>query len=121
MRNDKFIRARGVSWPVSGTLDIREAAALTKCHPSTLRKMAEAREVPSTKIGRTWVFSRTQLMDWIDARCRAAVVELHPKQADIGRSTLIAHLHRVLSEPSTLAERLTAERAGRLAQRRTKT
>jgi excisionase family DNA binding protein len=57
------------------TLTLYEAASLTKCHPDTLRRMAKAREVPSTKVGRSWVFSGELLQKWIDDRCRSTVVQ----------------------------------------------
>lgn len=53
-----------------GTLNLEEAAELTKCHPSTLRRMAAARQVPATKVGRAWIFSARLLLEWIEERCR---------------------------------------------------
>lgn len=46
-------------------LDVDEAAARAKCHPDTMRKLAAAREVPATKIGRRWVFPEHLLQEWM--------------------------------------------------------
>ncbi len=86
---------------LNSTLDVHQAALLTKCHPDTLRKMAKAREVPATKIGRAWVFSARLLHEWIEARCSAAV--------------------DTCGEPldgSGLAERLARRRAQRIVERK---
>lgn len=67
-------------------LTVDEAAALVKCSPLALRAMAEAGEVPATKIGRRWVLSRRLLVQWLEARCLApkgqglSVVEQHLTQ-----------------------------------------
>jgi len=50
-------------------LTLEEAARRVHCHPDTLRKMAAAREVPSTKIGRGWLFNEELLNEWIRKRC----------------------------------------------------
>lgn len=47
------------------TLDLLEAAAFLKMHPQTLRKRAAAREIPSAKPGKSWVFIDTDLADWL--------------------------------------------------------
>jgi excisionase family DNA binding protein len=46
-------------------LYLEEAAALSKRSPYTLRRLAEERAIPSTKIGRHWVFPEEQLVAWI--------------------------------------------------------
>ncbi len=76
------------------TLTVKEAAELTKCHPDTLRKMAAAREVPSTKVGRAWLFSAELLQKWIDDRCRSTVVQ-DPRT---GGSALAATLARARAQ-----------------------
>src|SRR5215471_18085966 len=55
------------------TLGLEEAAKIVRCHPDTLRKLAVAREVPSTKIGREWLFLADQLEEWLRGRCRSTV------------------------------------------------
>src|SRR5256885_346958 len=53
------------------TFGLEEAARLARCHPDTLRKLAAAREVPGTKVGREWVFSAQLFQEWLDNRCRS--------------------------------------------------
>jgi len=48
---------------------LQQAADSALCHPDTLRKLAAAREVPATKIGRRWVFDRKQFDRWLRDRC----------------------------------------------------
>lgn len=51
------------------TYDIKEAAAIAKVHPHTLRKMASKKRVPATKIGRAWVFPVHMFDSWIENKC----------------------------------------------------
>lgn len=53
------------------TLDLSQAAELTKCSPDTLRKLAAAREVPATKVDGRWHFDDGVLDKWIRDRCIA--------------------------------------------------
>ena len=70
------------------TVDVQQAASITKCHPDTLRKMAKAGEVPATKVGRAWVFSVELLKEWIEARC----LSIDARVAPSGGSALAAKL-----------------------------
>jgi excisionase family DNA binding protein len=56
--------------PPSLTLDLEEAAAILKCHPDSLRHLVKHGDVPGTKVGRAWVFVESQLMEWLEERCR---------------------------------------------------
>src|SRR5689334_12858671 len=76
------------------TYGLAEAAKVARCHPDTLRKLARAREVPATKIGREWVFPVHLLNDWIDARCRSFDVPAAPT----GGSALAARLAAQLAQ-----------------------
>jgi excisionase family DNA binding protein len=58
---------------MSDTLTLQQAAELAMCHADTLADLAGRGEVPCTKIGRRWVFSRRLLLEWIDNRCAAAL------------------------------------------------
>jgi excisionase family DNA binding protein len=82
---------------LSPMLDLDEAAALTKCHRDTLCTLARERKVPSTKVGRKWVFPRDLLQVWIKERCQSPV-----RQAGIG------------TVQQTLAERLRVSREQRI-------
>jgi excisionase family DNA binding protein len=46
-------------------LTLSEAAALLRCHPRTLRKMAADSKIPARRVGKLWRFSRTKLTDWL--------------------------------------------------------
>lgn len=46
-------------------LTIKEAAALLRCHPRTLQKMAIRGEIPARKVGSLWRFSRQRLQEWV--------------------------------------------------------
>ncbi|MEX0733304.1 MAG: helix-turn-helix domain-containing protein [Steroidobacteraceae bacterium] len=82
-------------------LTYREAAAIAKCHPDTLRKLMKVGEAPGTKIGRRWIVPRGLLLQWIDERCRR----------------LSAYSGDILDE-SALAARLRAARERRAWERR---
>jgi hypothetical protein len=47
------------------TLDLLEAAAFLKMHPESVRRRAVAREIPSAKPGKHWVFIDSDLADWL--------------------------------------------------------
>jgi excisionase family DNA binding protein len=49
-------------------LTIKEAAALLRVHPVTLRKRAVAWGVPHRRLGAEWRFSRTVLIAWLQER-----------------------------------------------------
>jgi excisionase family DNA binding protein len=46
-------------------LTLPEAAALLRCHPKTLRKMATEAKIPAKRVGKLWRFSRTKLEQWL--------------------------------------------------------
>ena len=49
----------------SDVLTIKEAAALLRVHPVTLRKKAAAWGVPHRRLGSEWRFSRMVLTAWM--------------------------------------------------------
>ncbi len=62
----------------SKTLDLKQAADLLNVHWQTLREMAKAGEIPGAKIGRSWVFVESDLLEFIrskytDPRSRSQV------------------------------------------------
>lgn len=75
------------------TLDLSEAATLAACHPDTLRRLARLRVVPSTKIGRRWIFPRELLLEWINEKSHS------PRARPFGTGN---------DQGPTLAERLRA-------------
>jgi excisionase family DNA binding protein len=44
------------------------AAELLKLHPKTVKKLAQAGELPGMKIGRVWRFRESSLDAWMSAR-----------------------------------------------------
>lgn len=58
------------------TLGIEEASAFLKIHPDTLSAMAKAKEIPGAKIGRRWVFIKSDLIEHIRSKYQ---VEEKPK------------------------------------------
>lgn len=54
-------------------LVLEEAAKYLRISPTLLRRKVRAREVPYTKLGRRYVFSRDVLADWLNASMRATL------------------------------------------------
>jgi len=52
---------------------MKEASKLLGLDETTLRHMAEDRQIPAVKVGTQWVFSRKSLQKWQDLRARRAV------------------------------------------------
>lgn len=50
------------------TLDIHQAAAMLHADEETVLTLARSGELPGTKIGRPWVFLRTDVLDFLRAR-----------------------------------------------------
>jgi excisionase family DNA binding protein len=47
------------------TMNLEEAAAFLKLHPTTLSEMARRKEVPCAKPGKRYVFIKEDLVGWI--------------------------------------------------------
>jgi len=47
------------------THDLRQAAALLRVHPETLRQMAKTGVIPGAKVGRAWVFVEEDLVAYL--------------------------------------------------------
>lgn len=50
------------------TLNLEEAAEFLKMNPEVLRRKAKAKEVPSRKAGKRWLFIKEHLADWVSGR-----------------------------------------------------
>lgn len=48
------------------------AAELLKLHPKTVKRLAQAGELPGMKIGRVWRFRESSLDAWISARLKCS-------------------------------------------------
>lgn len=46
-------------------LTLRQTAELLQVNPETVRRLAQARKIPSAKIGRKWVFIQQDLAQYI--------------------------------------------------------
>lgn len=51
---------------MSDIMTVAETAAYLHLHPETLREKARRGEIPAAKIGRTWRFSKAQLLQWLE-------------------------------------------------------
>lgn len=49
-----------------------QAAKLLKLHPKTIKRLAQAHELPSMKIGRVWRFRESSLDTWMSARLQCS-------------------------------------------------
>jgi len=56
----------------SDTLVLSQAAEVLKMHADTVKKHAEAGEIPGRKIGRNWRFSRRALEAYLAGRVEVA-------------------------------------------------
>jgi len=48
------------------------AAELLKLHPKTVKKLAQAGELPGMKIGRVWRFRESSLDEWMTSRLQCS-------------------------------------------------
>ena len=53
------------------TVDTHEAAKLLRCDSDTVAELANRGELAGTKIGRSWVFVRADLIEWLRQRIAA--------------------------------------------------
>lgn len=47
---------------------LKDAAAFLHLHPVTLSQRAKAGAIPATKLGKRWIFSQRQLLEFIEAQ-----------------------------------------------------
>jgi excisionase family DNA binding protein len=50
---------------LSDVLTVEQAAELLQLSTKTLKRLAQAKRVPSRRVGNQWRFSRRALMDWL--------------------------------------------------------
>jgi len=62
-------------------IDAARAGELLKLHPKTVKRMAQAGELPGTKIGRVWRFRESSLDAWLDGRLK---FPCHPSPEEKG-------------------------------------
>jgi excisionase family DNA binding protein len=51
---------------MSDIMTLQQTAEYLHLHPVTLRNKARKGEIPASKLGRQWRFSRAQLLAWIE-------------------------------------------------------
>jgi excisionase family DNA binding protein len=49
----------------SDVLTLEEAAQLLRCHPRTVKRNADALNIPYRRLGSLWRFSRVKLDEWM--------------------------------------------------------
>lgn len=54
-------------------LTVKEAAALLRCHPSTIYRLLKQGRLPALKIGSDWRFSPKSLRDWIEGNVKRSI------------------------------------------------
>ncbi|MDT8385156.1 MAG: helix-turn-helix domain-containing protein [Gammaproteobacteria bacterium] len=73
------------------TLDLKEAALFLKINHEVLRRRVKAQELLGAKVGKSWVFLKDDLINYIRSkqvpRCRSTSAEIHggcdlPPQAE---------------------------------------
>lgn len=47
-------------------LNVQEVAELLQVSPLTIKEWARAEKIPGAKVGRTWRFSKRQILEWIE-------------------------------------------------------
>jgi excisionase family DNA binding protein len=66
--------------PDESPIDSETAAAYLKIHPKTLERMARKGDVPATKYGRSWQFSKSLLREWLMARMNSNLKNPHSQK-----------------------------------------
>ena len=46
-------------------MTLQEASVVLHCHPEVLRRWARAGRIPGSKIGKRWLFIRSDLIDYV--------------------------------------------------------
>ena len=49
---------------------LKDAAAFLHLHPTTLSERARAGAIPAVKLGKRWIFSQRQLLEFIEAQAQ---------------------------------------------------
>lgn len=61
-------------------IDATEAAAMMRCTPEQVEELVRDGELPATKIGRSWIFLRSVLLDHLARRSLEEMVERRAKR-----------------------------------------
>ena len=52
----------------SEIMTLREVAEYLACHPVTIYRLAQSREIPAFRLGGNWRFKRSEIGQWITQR-----------------------------------------------------
>ena len=63
------------------TIDAAECAELLRCKPCQVEEMARAGDIPGLKIGRGWLFVRSDLLAFLADRARQEAADRRSKRA----------------------------------------
>ncbi len=70
------------------TIDSDECAALLRCTSEQVEELARAGEIPGLKIGRSWLFVRSDLLAYLAEKARREADERRAKrQPGVGKIT----------------------------------
>ena len=87
-RQRYFRQAHG-SKSVNETIGSDQCAELLRCTPEQIEELARVGDLPALKIGRSWLFVRSDLLSYLAERARAEAQERRAK-----RSSTIAPIIR---------------------------
>ncbi len=65
---------------MSETIGSDECAALLRCTPEQVEEMARAGDIPGLKIGRSWLFMRSDLLAYLAEKAREEAQERRAKR-----------------------------------------
>jgi excisionase family DNA binding protein len=67
---------------IPDTLDVAEAAALLRAEPETIMQLARKGALPGTRIGKSWVFLRDDVMAFLKERISRDTAERRRRHAE---------------------------------------
>lgn len=73
------------------TLDVAEAADLLRAEPETIMQLARKGELPGTRIGRSWVFLREDVILFLKAQIAKDTEERRRQHAALSPSAVVIH------------------------------
>ena len=75
-------------------IDTPEVATLLHASDAQIERLAIKGHIPATKIGRSWIYSREQIMDWIKEKMQGDAESARKKtgrRTEKGHSALTLH------------------------------
>jgi len=71
------------------TLDVTEAAALLHAEPETIMQLARKGALPGTRIGKSWVFLREDVIAFLKEQVMKDTEERRRRHADASACTIV--------------------------------